>query len=166
MFETRPKRDSTLWKVLPLGALLFGALVLFFVYLGRSQQTSHEPLTGILREPSPDYRWYSKYVTLEKGGIKMGKNFAGKRMVMFAGVVDNGGEKSLDVVEVKLTLFNHDEPVWSAVRVPIRPGPYTRPIPPLQKRGFTLYLEDIPGTWRATNAEMEISGFRFQKRAP
>ncbi len=157
------RRSKTLWKVLPVAVILLGGAIALFAYFGTTQKVDDGPLTGILREGNPDYGWYRKYVFLEKDSvkIKMGQNFAGKRMVMFTGVINNEGEKPLDVVEVKLVFFNYDKPVWETERTPVRPGPYTPPIPPMTKRSFTLYLENVPEGWHASNAEMSISGFRF-----
>lgn len=163
MFETsvEKKKPNLIWKILPAAVALFGALVALVAYLGPEAPDEQGPLTGVLHKGDPDYQWYSKYVDLESGGIKMGKNFAGKRMVIFSGVIKNGGEKALDVVEVKLTLFNRSDPVYEVVKEAIRPGPYTPPIRSLHDRAFTIYLENIPGEWRASQAEMEIHGFRF-----
>ena len=144
--------------------VLFGVLLWIFWYASQTAPKEQGPLTSVLRAGDPDYAWYAKYVQLESRGIKMGKSFADKRMVMFAGVVDNGGEKSLDVVEVKLTLFNYDQAVFEKVTTPIRPGRHTPPIRPLKRRAFTVYLEDLPGEWMASRAEMRINGFRFEKK--
>ncbi len=163
MFESaaRERKPRFPWWVLPLAVVVLGGIVAAFSYFGAINRPPAGPLTGVLHAPDPDYHWYSKYVRLESRGIKLGKNFAGKRMVIFSGVVHNEGERILDVVQVKLTLFNHDEAVYEVVKEALRPGPYTPPLPSLQDRAFTIYLEDIPGQWRASNAEMEITGFRF-----
>ena len=93
--------------------------------------------------------------------MEMGLNFAGNRIVKFAGTINNGGEKALDIVEVKLAFFNYDELVWETTRTPIRPGPYTPPIPPLSERAFSFYFEKIPERWKASHSEMSLQGFRF-----
>ena len=167
MFDTQGRRNSstTLWKILPFAAIGFLALVGGMVYLLQPEPETSVQLTGIQRQGDPDYEWYRKYVKLEKPQISMGRNFAGKRMVMFSGRIENGGEKSLDLVEVKLVFFNYEKPVWEMTRIPIRPAPgsYTLPIEPFETRGFTLYVEDVPEQWRASYAEMDIHGFRFKQ---
>ncbi|MBI4445813.1 MAG: hypothetical protein HY645_07870 [Acidobacteria bacterium] len=152
-----------LWKILPIVTLLVLAVLLGIAYLMEPAPEVPDELTGILRAGDSDYDWYSKYVELRNPLVKMGKNFAGKRMVMFSGIIENNGEKTLDVVEVKLIFFNADVPVWEIIRIPIRPGARHRtpPIEPLEQRGFTLYVEQLPENWQASNAEMAISGFRF-----
>ena len=126
----------------------------------------NEEIIAILHQGDPDFEWYEKYMTLKDPRVKMGRNYRGNRMVMFSGLVENGGEKTLDVVEVKLTFFNADVLVWETARIPIRPRPgtYTPPLRPFGRRGFTLYVENVPENWQASNAEMSIHGFRFKSQ--
>lgn len=165
LFETvQTEKPNRLWKILPLAALVFAAIVALFFVLFQAKPVARDQITGTLRAGDPDFDWYSKYVSLRKPQVQMGKNFAGHRMVMFSGVIENNGEKALDVVEVKLIFFNYNTPVWETTRLAIRPGSgsYTPAIAPLEQRGFALYVQDIPEDWRATNAEMSLNGFRFK----
>ncbi len=91
----------------------------------------------------------------------MGKNFAGNRFVIFSAIIENKGERTVDVVEVELSFFNYDKLISSVIRTPLRPGPYTPPIQTFEKRVFTLYVEDLPPNWLAQNAEIAFHGFRF-----
>ncbi len=157
----RPPRPAW-WKYLPAALALCIAIAALVVYLGRSGVTPPEELTGVLHAGDPDFEWYSRYVELVSPKIEMGLNFAGNRIVSLSGVIRNQGEKTLDVVEIKVVFFNYDQPVQETVRVPIRPGPYTPPIPPLTDRAFGFYIEKIPEGWLASHAEMSIHGFRFR----
>ena len=168
MFEDikEPKNSrSMLWKVLPLAVLVFAAIVGVAVYFSYKAESQPPDLTGVIRKGHPDFDWYSKYVMLnaENQKIKLGQNYLGDKVVMFSGLIENGGEKTLDVVEVKLVLFNYEKPVWETVRTPIRPDGRMEPIPPLGKRSFSLYVETLPAAWDAGQAEMWITGFRFKK---
>ena len=160
--EEQPKSGPSLLLILIPVALGFATL-LAGIFYWTSRESAPASLEGVVRSPDPDYEWYSEHLELEGGDIKMGKNFAGHRVIIFSGVVNNNGERTVDVVEVKLTLFNYDEPVFETTRMPIKPGGYTPPIGPLSSRSFTLYLEDIPGNWLASHAEMELNGFRFKQ---
>jgi hypothetical protein len=164
MFEQPEKQPNLLLKILPIAALVLVAVVALLIYVSRRPQAETAELTGIVRAGDPMFDWYENYLRLEEDSlnIQLGQNFAGQRMVMFSGIIENGGERTVDVVEVKLVLFNYEDPVWETTRTPIRPGPYTRPIPPLERRSFTLYLGEIPQEWHASNAEMSIHGFRFR----
>ncbi len=163
MFEQHGRKaSSSFWKVIPLALLVFAILVIGALYLTQFDQVDNpEELSRVLYRGNPDFEWYEKYVELRDPKIEMGLNFAGSRIVKFAGVIENGGEKTLDVVEVKLSFFNYDELVWETTRTPIRPGPYTPAIPPLATRAFSLYFENIPEGWKASHAEMSLHGFRF-----
>ena len=166
MFDTDHRPRTGIWKMLPIALLaVVGWAVLVYLGLGPKEQPA-VALTGILRAGDPTYEWYSPYLDLKKPKIQMAKNLAGKRTVIFSGVIENNGEKVLDVVEIGVHLFNHDELVWETTRRAISPGAYSPPLQPLKRRGFTLYVETIPGKWRASNAEMEIRGFRFRAQLP
>lgn len=164
MFETPNRsRGGPFWKVI-MGVVLALAVVATaaITLYEPPQKQAAQPLTGILHQGDPDYQWYRQHLDLRDPRVKMAKNLAGKRMVIFSGVVENNGEKSLDVLEVKLSFFNYEEHVWDTVRTPIKPGRYTPPIDSLDQRGFTLYVQGVPKGWLASHAEMDIHGFRFK----
>ena len=164
MFEAPEKsRSVDLWKSLVLGVLVVAIVVTGLIALLMTGDSTKVELAGVIRADDPTFDWYRGYLKLEDPKIQMGKSFTGSRVVMFSAIIRNGGEKMVDVVEVELSFFNYDELVWKTVRTPIRPEPryYTPAIEPLEERGFTLYLEEIPKKWQATNAELDIFGFRF-----
>jgi len=164
MFEQpQQKKSSLVWKIMPLALILFAILVAGAIYLTQFDQVELEELSGVLYKGDPNFDWYEKYVELTNPKIEMGLNFAGKRIVKFAGLIENEGEKTLDIVEVKLSFFNYDELVWETTKTPVRPGPYTPAIPPLSNRSFSLYFEKIPEGWKASHAEMSLQGFRFSE---
>ena len=163
MFEAPEKsRSVDLWKSLVLGVLVVAIVVTGLIALLMTGDSTKVELAGVIRAGDPTFDWYRGYLKLEDPKIQMGKSFTGSRVVMFSAIIRNGGEKMVDVVEVELSFFNYDELVWKTVRTPIRPEPrnyYTPAIEPLEERGFTLYLEEIPKKWQATNAELDIFGF-------
>ncbi len=162
MFQTTTSaRTKEHWKILVpvgLGAALLAGVVIF-MHDPKPQQ--REELTGVLREGDTDYGWYRDHVSLTQPRLQMAKNLAGSRMAIFSAIIENQGERALDVVEMKMTFFNYDTPVWETTRTPIRPGAYTAPIQPMKKRSFTFYIQDLPRDWMASRAEMDINGFRF-----
>lgn len=162
MFE-QPKRKgvSPLIKIMPVAVVIFVAIAGVMIYLTQADQDQLPELSGVLHQGDPDYDWYRKYVELTNPKVQMGLNFAGNRMVILSGIVENGGERSLDVVELKVAFFNYEKLISEMTRTPIRPGRYTPPIPPLSKRAFTFYVEKIPKNWGASHAEMSIAGLRF-----
>ena len=133
-------------------------MLLFVLQQGVQEEP---PLTGILHAGDPDYDWYRKYMDLKNPQVKMAKSLSGNRLVMFSAIIENNGERTVDVVEVELSFFNDDKLISSVIRTPLRPGTYTPPIQTFEKRGFTLYVEDLPPNWLAQNAEIAFHGIRF-----
>ncbi len=162
MFESEDKpRFPHFWQIIVIAAILFVVVtgsLLFFLQQGVQEEA---PLTGILHAGDPDYDWYGKYMGLENPQVKLGKNFAGNRFVIFSAIIENNGERTVDVVEVELSFFNYDELISTVIRTPLRPGTYTPPMQTFEKRGFTIYVEGIPPNWLAQNAEIAIHGIRF-----
>ena len=162
MFQTTAAaRTKEHWKILiPVGlaAVLLAGVVIF---MHDPKPQAREELTGVLRYGDSDYGWYREHVSLTRPRLQMAKNIAGNRMAVFSATIENQGERTLDVVEMKMVFFNYDEPVWETTRTPIRPGAYTAPIQPMKNRSFTLYIQDLPRGWMSTRAEMDINGFRF-----
>ncbi|HUG43903.1 MAG TPA: hypothetical protein VMN76_06645 [Acidobacteriota bacterium] len=162
MFESRePKTLKRLGKFLPISVGAFLLIVAGVVYLATKDGAVEAELIGVLREGTPDYEWYRPLVELQDPKISMGRNLAGNRILMLSGVVENRGEKTLDVIEMRVEFFNYDVLVGETVRTPIRPGPYSPPIAPLSKRSFDFYLQEFPEDWMAGSAEMSLQGFRF-----
>lgn len=162
MFEVQQsKTKSSFWKFLVLGVLVFGMLVAAALYFSQVSAPKQVEVTGLLRAGDSDFDWYKKYLALREPKIQMGLNFAGNRIVMFSGVIENNGERTIDVVELKVTFFNYETVIEEMYRIPVKPGPYTPPLPPLTERVFNFYIEEIPRGWMASHSEMEICGVRF-----
>lgn len=162
MFESEDKpRSPHFWKIIVVAAILCVAATGLLLFVLQQGVQENAPLTGILHAGDPDYDWYGKYMDLDNPQVKMGKNFAGNRFVIFSGIIENNGERTVDVVEVELKLFNYDKPISNVIRTPFRPGAYVRPMQTFEKRAFTVIVEEIPPNWLAQNAEIAIHGIRF-----
>ena len=166
MFELDKSPKSHLaWKLLPAGGVIVAVVIALLAYLGGPSYSPPVELEGVLRQDDPTFKWYSNYLRLERPKASLATTFAGNRAVLCSGVIHNEGEKTLDVVEIRITLFNYDEPIWEAVKTPIRPGNFAKSLAPLKTYRFDLYLEDLPDEWKSSHAELEINGVRFEKRA-
>ena len=156
-------RSSHFWKFIIASAALLAVVLSIVVFLLQQSGSDQTPLTGILREGDPDYQWYQKYIRLKEPQVKMTSSFSGNRLVLFSAIIENRGERKVDVVEVELSYFNYVDLVSTTVKTAIRPGPASRtpPVESFEERGFTLYLEDLPEEWLALHAEMAIHGIRF-----
>ncbi len=160
--ETSP-RSPHFWRIILISVLLFVSVTGLLLFLLQQGVQEAAPLTGIFRGGDPNFEWYDKYIELNNPQVRMSSSFSGNQLVLISGVIENRGEKTLDVVEVELSFFNYNEPIAKVTRTPIRPGSGSR-TPPLQtfeKRGFTLFVEEIPERWLAQQAELAIHGFRF-----
>jgi hypothetical protein len=164
MFESKAAERSThFWKFVLASVAILAVVLTVIVFLLLQSGPDEAPLTGILREGAPDYEWYRKYIRLKDLQVKMTSSFSGNRLVIFSAVIENRGERMVDVVEVELSFFNYDDLISTTVRTPIQPGPVSRTpaIETFEERGFTLYLEDLPEKWMALHVEMAIHGIRF-----
>jgi hypothetical protein len=161
MFEREKSRVSPFWKFTPAAIAVIVALTGVVVYLAYLDKPESGELSGVLREGDDQFDWYHPYVELFDEKLQMGLSFAGKRIVMFSGVIANRGERRIDVVELKVVFYNYEEPAAELIRTPIRPGPYTPPVQALAERAFSFYIEDIPPNWLSAHAEMSLHGLRF-----
>lgn len=167
MFQAQiAKRSPHFWKFALISMVVLGLALSVVIFLMQQGASDKIPLTGILRKGDPDYEWYQRYIKLKKPQVKMTSSFSGGQLVLFSGIIENKGERTVDVIEVQLSFFNYDDLVATTLKTPIRPGPASRTpaIGTFEERGFTLYLEDLPEGWLALHAEMAIHGIRFVKR--
>jgi hypothetical protein len=153
------KTDARTWQYWALLWTLF-LLPASITSCQKSEETQGE-LTGILHKGDPEFDRYRSHVELKETTMKMGLNFNKKRIVMLSGVIDNTGDRTIDVVQVKVSFYNYEKLVTEQIHTPLRPGPYTPPIKPLSQWAFSFYIEDIPKGWGASHAEMTLYGFRF-----
>jgi hypothetical protein len=83
---------------------------------------------------------------------------------MISGIIANEGDRKLEAVELKVTLFDvYGKPDKEVVRYPIRPGlPPNRPMEPLERRTFTIAIESIEQLWNSDKVQVELTGLKYQ----
>lgn len=141
-----------------LALLLVGA---GYVFMTSTPHRAPEELTGVLHEGDPGFESYKEFLSLKNSRIQMGLNFNRKRVVMFSGEIENRGEKTIDVVELRIMYFNYEELIDTVIKTPIMPGPYTKAIEPLTSGTYNFYIEEFPGSWKGSECEVYLNGFRF-----
>lgn len=161
--RVRPSKEARIWR----HCAVLWTLLIVPVSLTSCQKPEggEQELTGILHKGDPEYDRYRPHVELKDTEMKMGLNFNKKRIVMLSGVIDNSGDRAIDVVQVKVSFYNYEKLVAEQIHTPLKPGPYTPPIKPLSEWAFSFYIEDIPKGWGASHAEMTLYGFRFANQS-
>lgn len=162
MFEnTREKGKPGYGKYILSALLAIGLISVGYVYFSHTGQSSVGKLSGIVREGDSAYEDYKGNVKLKNSKIQMGLNFNRKRVVMFSGEIENRGDRTIDVVELRIMYFNYEEFIDAVIKTPLRPGPYTKAIEPLTSGPYNFYIEDFPGRWKGSECEVYINGFRL-----
>lgn len=159
--EIQPEKSRSLplTRVFPIVGLVLIALVAGVALLVPRKEAAGE-LKGILSESDPGFADYQSDLSIQDSKLSLTRNLAGANAIVASGLLTNEGNRSVDVVQVRVMLFNGRQKLWETVKTPVRPSELG-PLRPLEERRFTLYVEGLPEDWRRSTAEMEISGFRF-----
>lgn len=162
MFEHTPEEGRSGLRKFILPAFLIVILIsVGYVYFSHTGHSSMEELSGILHEGDPDYEGYKELVKLRNSKIQMGLNLNRKRVVMFSGEIENRGDRTIDVIQLRIMYFNYEEHIDTVIKTPLRPGPYMKVINPLTSGPYNFYIEEFPGRWKGGECEVYIHGFRF-----
>lgn len=123
-----------------------------FAYIA-SQPREGPSLPGITAE-GKDYVQHLKLSGVE---MKATANFAGATVVEILGNITNGGERTLERVELNCVFYDTAGLVVLRERVPIVRGA----LPPGQTRTFRLPFENIPKSWNQTMPQLVIAHIAF-----
>jgi hypothetical protein len=129
------------------------------------ESSSPVVIQGMVHPGDPDFEAYKANVRLENVKGTIGIPIAGPRFALIDGVISNEGSKSLEAVEMRVTLFDVYGKFSKAVlRTPLRPGIgiENRPMAPLEKRGFHFGVESVEQLWDPKKVEIKISGFKYK----
>lgn len=112
----------------------------------------------------PNFEYYKKYIRIENAKATLGLTFSQARVAMVAGVIANEGDRKLEAVELKITLFDvYGKPDKEVIKYPVRPGlPPNRPMEPLEKRTFTISIESVEQLWNPNKVQVELTGLKYQ----
>ncbi len=141
------------------------------VYLfARYQKQSRPPhaegpivVPGMVHPGDPDFEYYRKKVLIENPHASLGITFGKTRVAFISGIISNEGDRKLDAVELKITLFDlYNKFSAQAIRTPIRPGTgFYKPMEPLEKRSFSVGIEAVEQLWDPKHVEIEITGLKY-----
>jgi hypothetical protein len=153
-------------------AAMVVALMLAGVFLAIRYQKGVQPqaasgpivVPGIVHAGDPNYEYYKKYVKIENARATLSITFSKTRVATASGIISNEGDRKLEAVELKVTLYDIYGNISKEVtRYAIRPGlPPNRPMEPLEKRGFGINIESVEQLWNPNKIQIEMTGLKYQ----
>jgi len=122
------------------------------------------PVPGIFRPAEPGFEYYKKYIRISDGKASLGINFAKSRIAIVSGFITNEGDRKLEALELRIALYDvYNKLSKERISTPLRPDAgLKRPMAPLEKRDFTVWIENIEQFWNPKRLEIEISGLKYQ----
>ena len=133
---------------------------------GAQPQSSAGPITvpGMVHAGDPNFEYYKKYVKIENARATLSITFSKTRVATASGIISNEGDRKLEAVELKVTLYDVYGNVSREVnRYAVRPGlPPNRPMEPLEKRTFGINIESVEQLWNPNKIQIEMTGLKYQ----
>jgi len=172
-FTSEPQRTFSPVKLfIAAGVLivLLGAIFLYVHYQRGIQPksgTSSVVVPGLLRPGDLNFEYYKTRIKIENVRASLGINLNNTRVAMIEGFLLNDGDRRLEAVELHVTLFD----AWGKVSkertaFALRPGAGLtgRPMEPLERRKFTIGVENVEYYWDPKQITYEITGLKYQTR--
>ncbi len=153
--EPPPKKRRPLWLFLLAGAGIIGLLLLVF------WTPSHQvPRPAPRPKPlpfGPAERGYADKVKFQNLKMSRFENMFKQQVTYVAGVIDNGGDRTVRDVEITVEFHNvENQVVLSQTLRPMEPKPVA--IPPGQGQTFRLAFDQIPDGWNEDYPTIRITG--------
>jgi hypothetical protein len=146
---------------------VMAAVVFFYIRHQKTEQpVSGGPIhvAGLVHPGDPNFEYYQKYIRIENVKATLGITFSKARIAIISGVISNEGDRKLEAVELKVTLYD----VYGGIskqlmRYPVRPGiPPNRAMEPLEKRAFSVGIESVETLWNPNRVQVEMTGLKYQ----
>ncbi len=121
-------------------------------------------IPGMLRPGDPDFEYYKNKIRLEGVKASLGINFAQSRIAIVDGIISNEGDRKLEALELHVALYDvYNQLSKERTATPLRPGVgIKRPMQPMEKQPFTIFIEPIEQLWNPKRLEIEITGLKYQ----
>ncbi len=165
-FRSVPEPKRSLTPVYALLVFLIGLVVVFYYAQTQEQTTQSEPIPvpGMVRPGEPNFEYYKNRIRLANVHAVLGINYAKSRIAIVEGTIINEGDRKLEAVELSLALYDIYEKITvTRIKTPLRPGiGVKRPMNPLEKRSFTVWIEPIEQLWNPKRVDIEITGLKYQ----
>jgi hypothetical protein len=170
-FTSEPQRAFSPTKLLVALGILIILLGGIFLYV-RHQRTAQPKagagtvvVPGLLRQGNTNFEYYKTKVRIENVKATLGLSFNNARIAIIEGTILNDGDRTLEAVELHVTLFD----AWGKVSkertaFALRPGAGIsgKPMAPLAKRPFTIGVESVEYYWNPKQISYEITGLKYE----
>src|SRR5262245_43794304 len=165
--EIKPTRPNTflyalgIFLIAAVGLLLYGR---FHKSPSSGDPAEFSPVAGLFRPGNPNFEFYKDRVRLSDVKAQLGINYAKSRIAIITGVITNVGDRKLEALELHIALYDvYDKIAKERIATPLRPGVgIKRPMEPMEKRPFTVWIEPIEQLWNPKRVEIEKTGLKYQ----
>ncbi len=170
-FTSAPVKKKQFPVFATTGVLLVLILGGIFLYIQheRSKPVPREGskvfVADLLRPGNTDFEYYKTRILIEDVKAVIQISFNNVRTAKISGTIVNDGDRLLDALELRVTLFD----VWGSVSkertaFALRPkaGFNPKPMEPLERRPFTIAVESVEYYWDPKQITYEITGLRYQ----
>jgi len=169
-FTSQPQKPVRPVILIITASVLAVAASLIFFYIRYQRRIQPEPaagpvvVPGMLRAGNTNFEYYKNKLRIENAKAGLGISFNKTRVAFISGIIVNDGDRKLEALELKITLFDlYHKLSKERVATPLRPGiGLYKPMEPLEKRSFTVGVESIEQLWDPKHVEIEITGLKYQ----
>ncbi len=169
-FTSEPEKSSrSVTFIIAAGVLVIALGAIFFLI--RHQKNTQPQATGgpvyipgMVHAGDPDFEYYKSRVRIEDVKASLGISFNKSRIAIISGNIVNDGDRKLEALELHIALFDvYGKLSKDRTATPLRPGiGMNKPMEPLEKRSFTVWIEPIEQLWNPKEVRYEITGLKYK----
>ncbi len=164
--ESNRTRTVTVIVAIALFVVAAVGIIIFARYQKHVQPegSSGPVVPGMLHPGDPNFEYYKNHVRLQDVKAGLGITFNKNRVAIISGIIYNEGDRKLDALELRVTLYDlYGKFSKERIATPLRPGTgMYRPMEPLEKRTFSVGVENVEQLWNPRKVEIEITGLKYQ----
>ncbi len=164
----KPFRPAILFIALGVLVVAFCAVYGLIRYQKRMQPPGAPgPIVveGLLRPGDPNFEYYKNKIRLEDVKAGLGISFSQTRFATVSGIISNEGDRKLVALELHVALFDvYGKLSKEKTAFALRPGAgySVKPMEPLERRTFSISIENIEQLWNPKQLVVEITGLKYQ----
>ena len=169
-FRSEPEKAFNPVTLFIAAGVIAVALVGIFL-LVRYQKNTLPPssggaviIPGMVHRGDPDFEYYQTRIRIEEVKASLGISFNQSRIAIISGIIANEGDRKLEAVELHISLYDvYGQLSKDKIATPLRPGiGMNKPMEPMEKRAFTVWLEPIEQFWNPKQVQYELTGLKYQ----